>query len=260
MTSTFFEMLSPLPLNQEYDARRLVSLWAEIAPNTLPDRVGQHEPLKRRFSITDLGGLLAEWEYQVLFKRVSKPKLNSSVLMQYGPHRRHSSWAISIDDHQNVNLPSMLNLLEQASTEFSADLAFIHKPMKCDMEIGLASKSISHLSSAKDSISLFITAHLLRKYIPDIYWVTVFGKSYVDLFSRERLLSAPAYCVRELENGSVLMQLTEFPGEGGEGSDSYQSQKTRVKAHLNSDAFFVLDKGTNYKYSVPEFSWREPLH
>jgi hypothetical protein len=260
MTSTFFEILSPLPLNREYDARRLISLWAEIAPNTLPDRAGTHEPLKQKFSITDLGGLLAEWEYQVLFKRVSKPKLHSSVFMQYGPHRRHSSWTISIDDHQNLNLPSMLNLLERASAEFSADLAFIHKPMKCDIEIGLASKSISYLSSAKNSISLFVTTHLLRKYIPDIYWVTVFGKSYVDLFSRERLLSAPAYRARELENGSVLIQLTEFPSESGKGSDSYQSRKTLVKDHLNSDTFFDLNKGADYKYSVPDFSWREPLH
>jgi RHS repeat-associated protein len=260
MSSTFFEILSPLPLNREDDARRLISLWAEIAPNILPDRVGTHEPIKQKFSIVDLAGLLAGWEHQVLFKRVAEPKLHSSVFMQYGPHRRHSSWTISIDDRQNLNLLSMLNLLERASTEFSADLAFIHKPMKCDIEIGLASKSISYLSSAKNSISLFVTTHLLRKYIPDIYWVTVFGKSYVDLFSRERLLSAPVYRARELENGSILIQLTEFPSESIEEPNSYRTQKTLVKDHLNSDAFFDLKKGTDHKYSVPDFSWKEPLH
>jgi hypothetical protein len=39
MTATFFEILSPLPLNREEDARRLISLWAETAPNTSP--IGQ---------------------------------------------------------------------------------------------------------------------------------------------------------------------------------------------------------------------------
>jgi hypothetical protein len=153
----------------------------------------------------------------------------------------------------------VLNLLDRASTDFSSDFAFIHKPTKYDIEIGLASSSISYLSTAKRSISLFVTTQLLRKYIPDIYWVTVFGKPYVDLFSRERLLSAPAYQVRELENGSVLIQLTEFPGESGEGPNSYETRKALVKAHLNSDAFFDLSKGVDHKYFVPEFSWNYEL-
>jgi hypothetical protein len=259
MTSTFLEILSPLPLNRKEDARRLIGLWAELAPNILPDRAGTHEPLKQRFSIADLGGLLEGWEYQVLFERVSKPKSRSSVFMQYGPHRRHSSWAISIDDPQDVNLPNLLNLLGRASTEFSADFALIDKPTRQDIEIGLASCSISYLSTAKTKVSLFVTTHLLRKYVPDIYWVTVFGKPYVDLFSRERLLSTPAHCVRELENGSVFIQLTEFPGESGEGPNSYQARKALAKNHLNSDAFFDPGKGVDYRYFVPEFSWLESL-
>jgi hypothetical protein len=197
--------LSPLPLNREEDARRLISLWAETAPNTLPDRAGTHEPL-RQFSLTDLAGLLAEWEYHVLFKKVAKPKLHSSVFMQHGPYRKHSAWTISIDDRQNLNLAGMLNLLERAAPEFSADFAFLQRPTKFGIEIGLASKSISYLTAAKKSLSLFVTTHHLKKYIPDMYWVTIFGKPYVDFFSRERLLSAPAYRVKELDDGSVLLR------------------------------------------------------
>jgi hypothetical protein len=171
MTSTFFEILSPLPLNRKEDARRLIGLWAEIAPNILPDRAGTHEPLKRRFSIADLGGLLDGWEYQVLFKRVSKPKLHSSVFMQYGPHRRHSSWTISIDDPQNLNLPSVLNLLNRASTEFSADFAFIHKPTKYDIETGLASSSkkehqfICYHTSFEEVYPRYLLGDYIRKAV-----------------------------------------------------------------------------------------------
>lgn len=260
MTATFFEILSPLPLNREEDARRLIGLWTEVAPDILPDRAGTHEPLNQKFSIADLSDLLAQWEYQVLFKRVAKPKLHSSVFMQYGPHRKHSSWAISIDDHQTPNYPSILSLLERASTEFSADFSYVHKPMKCDIEIGLASKSMSYLSVAKTSVSLFVTTHLLRKYVPDIYWATVFGKPYVDLFSRERLLSSPAHHVRELENGSILIQLTESLDESSEGLNRYQARKKLVKDHLNPEAFFDPNKGIEHKYSVPDFCWSEPLH
>jgi hypothetical protein len=116
-----------------------------------------------------LAGLLAEWEYHVLFKKVAKPKLHSSVFMQHGPYRKHSAWTISIDDRQNLNLAGMLNLLERAAPEFSADFAFLQRPTKFDIEIGLASKSISYLTAAKKSLSLFVTTHHLKKYIPDMY-------------------------------------------------------------------------------------------
>jgi hypothetical protein len=257
MKPIFFEILSPHPLSRQEDARNLIRLWAEVAPDILPDRVGTYEPIKREFSVDDLSELLAEWENHVLFRRVAKPKLHSSIFMQYGPHRKHSSWTISVDDPNGLSLSSLQKLLEQASTDFSADFAFLHSPMTCDIEIGLASGSIAYLNSAKSRISLFVTTHLLARYIPDIYWVTLFGQPYVRLFSRERLLSAPAYRVHELGNGSVLMQLTEFLDESAEALDSYQACKILVKDHLSSDAFFDLKKGANHKYRVPEFVWRE---
>ncbi|MCC8963803.1 hypothetical protein H8A95_16150 [Bradyrhizobium sp. Pear76] len=255
MISTFFEILSPLPLNTEADARRLLGLWAEVAPNLLPDRAGTYEPLKQPFSITDTASLIARWEYQVLFKRVAKPKLQSSVFMQYGPHRQHSTWKISIDDGGHPNLLELLSLAERAATEFSADFGFVHRPTQNDLDIGLASSSIAYLSRAKSRVSLFVTTHLLKKYIPDIYWVTLFGKPYVDLFSRERLLSAPAYRVRELDNGSVLVQLTEHPVTSRELPKDYEARKKLVKEHLNPNAFFSVEKGLDFKYSAPDFRW-----
>jgi hypothetical protein len=62
---------------------------------------------------------------------------------------------------------------------------------------------------------------------------------------------------RLLDDGSVLLRLAEFPDEE---MSSYQVQKTLVKNHLNPNAFFDLNKGADYTYSVPDFSWREPLH
>jgi hypothetical protein len=257
MSAMYFEILSPEPLNREADARRIIDLWANLAPEILPDRVGSHEPLKQAFSTDDLRALLVDWENHVLFKRVAKPKLQSSIFMQYGPHKKHSSWTISVNDVANLDIDGLQNLLERASMEFSADFAFLHRPMRCDLEIGLASRSITYLNSARSSVSLFVTTHLLRKYVPDIYWVTVFGQPYVKLFSRERLLSAPAYRVSELDNGSVLVQLTESLDERDGISGEYQARKNLVKDHLNSDAFFDLNKGADHRYQIPDFVWKE---
>ena len=258
MTPIFFEILSPLPLNRKADAQKLFAVWAEAAPNTLPDRIGSHEPLRQEFSINNLEDALPVWEYHVLLKRVAKPKLTSSVFMQHGPHRRHSTWSIAMSDRKHVDMQSIEHLISTSAVEFSADFGFIHEPSDLDTEIGLATGSIAFLDVKRSTKNLFLTTHILKKYLPDIYWITVFGKPYVELFSRERLLSAPVFRVRELSNGSILMKL--FDDFNFCERDAYENRKQSVKKHLFENAFFDLSKGTSHEYTTSEFHWGEIMH
>ncbi|MBR1086705.1 hypothetical protein JQ621_04365 [Bradyrhizobium manausense] len=253
MTQLFFEILSPLPLTRRLDARKLFAVWRDAAPDTLPDRIGSHEPLRLDFSIDDLESAFSIWEYHVLLKRVAKPKLTSSIFMQYGPHRRHSTWSISVADRNHVDMRSMENLISASSVEFSADFGFVHSPNHFDIDVGLATETVAFLDAKRSKKSLFLTTHVLNKYLPDIYWITVFGKPYVDLFSRGRLLSAPAFQVRELSNGSILMKLFEDISSCEEMD--YEKRKREVKQHISASAFFDLSKATSYIYSAPEFFW-----
>ena len=107
--------------------------------------------------------------------------------------------------------------------------------------------------------NLFVVTHRLKKYLPDIYWMTVFGAPYVRLFSQELLLSAPAYQVQELENGSIAIQLTENLEDAANDEAAFEEIRDRVKNHLNSDAFYDVKKGINYQYRVPEFTWHPIL-
>ncbi|PCR90526.1 hypothetical protein [Natrinema ejinorense] len=51
-------------------------------------------------------------------------------------------------------------------------------------------------------------------------WVTVFGETFYDRFGgRERLLEAPAWNVRGLESGAVLVREQETPGSGRSDAD-----------------------------------------
>ncbi|MBB4372406.1 hypothetical protein GGD63_005214 [Bradyrhizobium sp. cir1] len=255
MTQLFFEILSPLPLTRRLDARKLFAVWRDAAPDTLPDRIGNHEPLRLDFSIADLETAFSIWEHHVLLKRVAKPKLTSSIFMQYGPHRKHSTWSISVSDRKHIDMRSMENLISASSVEFSADFGFIHSPNDFDIDVGLATESVAFLDTKRLRKSLFLTTHTIRKCLPDIYWITVFGKPYVDLFSRDRLLSAPAFQVQELGNGSILMKL--FEDIGSCEDFAYENRKKEVKRHISENAFFDLSKGTNYVYSTPKFLWGE---
>ena len=85
--------------------------------------------------------------------------------------------------------------------------------------------------------------------------MTVFGRPYVELFSRERLLSCPAYRVEELNSGSIVVQLTPELKDIAAEEAEFERVRQDARNHLNNDAFFDLAKGMDYRYRVPEFVW-----
>jgi hypothetical protein len=259
MSDVFFEILTPLPLSRRQDAHDLFTLWGHIAPGFFPDRYGGYEPLRQEFSIAQLDEALKWWEHQFLLKRVASPKLESSIFMQYGPHRTHSSWKISLKKVREFDQRVFCNLLENSAGAYMADFGFIHKITESEIERGRENQSIAFLNSAHTQKTLFVTTHMLRKSIPDVYWMTIFGAPYVQLFSRDRLLSVPAYRVQELDNGSVLVQLTENLVDAAADEVAFEDIRSRVKYHLNSDAFYDPKKGMNHQYQVPEFTWHPIL-
>src|SRR5262245_18852044 len=208
MSDVFFEILTPLPLNRQQDARQLFQLWADNAFDFLPDRWGLYEPLRHRFSLSDLDEAIRTWEFAYHVKRVASPKLTSNIFMQYGPHRDHSTWTITLRNVKDFEQAAFCRLLECAAAVLSADLGFIHEITEAEIPRGRANESIGYLNTAHTQKNLFLVTHDLRKWLPDIYWMTVFGRPYVELFSRERLLSCPAHSVKELDSGSIVIQLT----------------------------------------------------
>jgi hypothetical protein len=259
MSDVHFQILTPLPLSRRQDAHGLFRTWADIAPGFFPDRYGSNEPLRREFSLARLDEALKEWEYHYLLKRTAPPKLESNIFMQYGPHRTHSTWKISLKNINEFNQETFQKLLKTSAITFAADFGFIHRLTKIEIERGAQNQSITFLNSAHTRKSLFVTTKMLRRAIPDIYWMTVFGSPYVRLFSRERLLSAPAYRVQELKNGAISIQLTEDVADTAKDELAFEKIRSRVKDHLSCNAFFDEKKPAGNQYEVPEFTWPQLL-
>lgn len=255
MSDVFFQILSPLPLNRYQDARKLFQLWADNAFHFLPDRWGLYEPLRHHFSMSSLEEAIRTWELCYLVKRTTSPKLSGSISMQYGPHRDHAIWSISVKKVKDFEQSAFRQLLECAAGAFSADLGFIHKITDAEVPRGRATGSVSFVDAAHTEKDLYVVTHGLRKFLPDIYWMTVFGRPYVGLFSRERLLSCPAYCVKELDNGSIAVQLTPELKDITTEEAAFERARQEAREHLNNDAFFDPAKGLTYRYRVPEFVW-----
>lgn len=83
-----------------------------------------------------------------------------------------------------------------------------------------------------------ITSHDLKRGIPDIYWVTLFGRRYVDMFGRERLRAAPAAKAELLPGGSALLQASLRSGDVVEPGSSFAAVRERIIEHLGRDAFY----------------------
>ena len=260
MTDVFFQILSPLPLNRQQDARKLFQLWADNAFQFLPDRWGLYEPLRHHFSLTTLDEAIRTWEYMYIVKRVAAPKLSGTIFVQYGPHRKHSIWTICLRNLKDFEQSAFCRLLECAAVAFSADLGFIHRITNAETEKGRSIDTIGYLNKARTQKHLFVVTHHLQRWLPDIYWLTVFGRPYVELFSRERLLSCPAHRVTELDNGSIAIQLTPELKDTAADEAAFERARQDARNHLDSDAFFDPAKGLEYRYRVPEFVWGPISH
>ena len=260
MSDVFFQILSRMPLNRHQDARKLFQLWADRAFHFLPNRWGLHHPYRNPFSLSTLEEAIRTWEYTYHVRRTVSPKLSASIHMQYGPHRDHSIWTIVLNKLKDFEQPPFSDLLERAACAFAADFGFIHRITDEEMPRGRANGTISFLDTARTEKHLFLVTHDLNKYLPDIYWLTVFGRPYVQLFSRERLLSCPAYCVKELEDGSIVVQLTPELRDITSEEAAFERVRQEARNHLNNDAFFDLAKGLDYRYRVPEFVWDPIFH
>jgi hypothetical protein len=259
MSDTFFEILSPLPLDRQEDARKLFQLWAENAFQFLPDRWGLYEPLRHHFSMSSLDEAIRTWEFNFLVKRNASPKLQGYISMQYGPHRSHSVWSISLDG-KDFDQPAFCRLLDRSAAAFSADFGLIHTVIEADTSRGREHGSVSFLDMAKTEKSLYVASPMLKKCVPDIYWTTVFGRPYVKLFSRERLLSCPAHRTKELDSGAIVIQLTPELKDIAVEQAAFERVRQDARNHLNNDAFFDPAKGLDYQYRVPEFVWGPILH
>jgi len=255
MSDVFFQILSPLPLNRHQDARKLFQLWADNAAHFLPNRWGLYEPLRHHFSLSALDEAIRTWQLSYFVKRTADPRLSGSIFMQYGPHRDHATWTICLENINDFDQSAFCHLLECAAVAFSTDLGFIHKITGVEIPKGRVNDTVSFLNRAHTEKHLYVVTHDLRKFLPDIYWMTVFGRPYVELFSRERLLSCPAYSVKELDNDAIAIQLTPELKDIVTEEAAFERVRQDARNHLDSDAFFDLAKGMDYRYRVPEFVW-----
>jgi hypothetical protein len=92
----------------------------------------------------------------------------------------------------------------------------------------------------------------VRRSLPGLFWLNVFGPPYVDMIGRGTLSTAPATAARV--GSSVVVEL--YPSPGDWATASGRDARKRVLGHLGR-RFFYDRNAPNQETSAPDFGLPE---
>lgn len=225
-------LLTSRSLKSADDGRRLLRLWTELLPHYVPERFGNYEPIRLEFTPDDIDSVVKYWDWPFLAKR-RKPRMLGSVFMHIGKVPVHGSIKIELE-WKAIYQVEIVRFFKEVSAQFEAEFGFLHL--------------------TRTNEYLGVTTHDLRKNIPDLYWATILGKAYVELFGRDRIKSCPASYIEELSNDQSYVQLSDDVIDVEKKPQEIFQATNLVKKHLNSNAFFDPELGPGHAYAIPQFN------
>jgi hypothetical protein len=246
------EILSPLPLTNRSDGQDFLELWQTHLPELLPDRYGNWEPIDRKFDSNNIGTALDHWVRPFLTAK-KRPRSDASVFMRRGAFERLHAIVVFCNELGAAPQEHLLNFLAAASLRLKADFAYLHLTTEPELHLGRANNTAIKLNKQGTSFMFSVPSVDLQRRIPDLYWATVLGAPYLNLFGNERVLSSPAYSSVRLSDNAVLLQLTEKLADVEQNYEAFCHVRSDVKTHLGKDAFFSPAKEYSHFYRVPEF-------
>ena len=275
-----FQLCIPQTLEGSEPLIEFVQHYCDTLPDYLPEKWGRSEPYKDIFDPNNLIvlpskaqslGFLDEaqrkrlrtdadykaelyrnarvsWE-QFGWKRISKPKMLGSFSPIYRGEvgTVHAGTSITADLTAPMQA-ALLHYMQVASVRYGADFAFMDSYHEAYRDFGVANDSATYGS-------FYLTTHTLRRWLPDVFWGTVFGAPYVRLIGKQKLLTAPAYKVQELGDEMVYVQLSESLSDVHNDFAAMQQRRAKVKAHLDNNIFFNPDMPEGHLYNTPQFEF-----
>jgi hypothetical protein len=258
MNEIGFDVVARRPLS-EMDWRSVLRLQCGY-PFLVPERYGFNEPLENEFDIVELEEAVAKcWANPLSIKSIvwhnRKTGWEGDIGFRYSPMRSYGPVAMWHRlGNKEREFGYLSSYLQNVSLHLDCLFSFVH--LLAEPEIPRweqdAARVVSCLSTKKQFYSLGITPMLLRHWLPDLFWGNVFGKPYVEMFGRERLLSAPAYLVKEIAPNMIYLQLSESITDMHTKFSQVDATRSKVKEHLKLDAFWRADASHDHRYVVPQ--------
>jgi len=259
------------------DGRYFLQRFMHYFPNHVPEKCGDVEPLKHVFDEGDLNHVLQFWgPWAFIAERKTHPTslldIDEALSSPYTPHRKIAAY-LQFEQNEREGHFALSEFVYEVSNAFGAVYAAAHISTKVEAQ-QFARKNLEFIEEHPERSSEFairglkrvlenpsglmttlhdIRTKKLRTYIPNLFWLSVFGPPYVKLFGEESILGAPANEVRKLPYGGIGVTLTEGIDENLESLQDFESMRDRAKRHLDSNAFFDKSLPRTHIYNAPDF-------
>ena len=244
-------------------------------PKNIPQKYGVAEPLRMTFDANCLDAAIQEWG-KLHFMAEAR---NMSLHVNFGPPSikkpRHSSVTLNVRCEVN-EIENVVALVREIATSCRVDYAVAHILTRAELSDRLAEigkrpskwpsppveQTLQRLGDKErrkgfaavlwelDLINIHTVQ--LRQCLPDLYWLSVFGLPYTNMFGRERMLAAAAESVEELSYGGIMLRLTKDLLDSPESWRRFQAIRSRCKKDLDDGAFCGASESLN-AYRTPEF-------
>lgn len=249
------DILTTRSLELKSDFFEILNVLKEHSADLVTGRWGTVEPLEHSLSPDKLKEVVAVKNPPLIW-RSSKRQVEGSI------------WPGASDRHGTVTIRAggrnLASLLVELTTELSqfldADFAFLHLTSE-------AEKSDDERRHLWTTLHAGVSTHSLREGLPAPACLTIFGKPYIELLGRDKLLSIPIGKVRELSRRQVVLELIDVRNQAKMDYNWLVDAREQVMGFVGNDNFagaepvdrkFVPDFGldVNPKIARSRELWR----
>lgn len=128
-------------------------------------------------------------------------------------------------------------------------------PELADREVQRLRRRVEREGVSKVLSGMIIESLRIEKYLPDLFWMNIFGRPYIELFGRERLLSVPSFQLQELTNAFAL-KITEHLDDDAISWSVFKTARDQCRSDLDCNVFFDAAAPVGYHYRAPHFMFR----
>jgi hypothetical protein len=244
-----FSLMSLEDFQDNELATSVLSTINSFGNDFIPQKIDVYEPLKVKYDPDNLGNAIKLWlneknakrcvddfgeaAGQVLMAKKRGHKVEYMMTWHKGKEPQFNAFSVGVD---------IQYFTSDERLEYFLDM--------CKQLIRILNPVHGKLCNCK--YSDWGEPINLQVRLPDVLWVTLLGKPYIQMFGREKILSTPCYRVEELGEDLIWLQATKSVFE-----PVPQEVKNAIKEHLCKDAF-VWD-GKDYRHYkdgvVPDFDF-----
>ncbi|WP_027621702.1 hypothetical protein [Acetivibrio clariflavus] len=220
----------------------------------MPQKFDMYEPLKRKYDPNDISAVIDAWMEDEMNREVSKNEFAEGLLLMKSKSKSKASYMISWRKENIIHFNGFF---------FSVNIEYVKNENNFNKFLNLCKELVCLIEPVygkivNESIPGAFEPIDLEIRHPELHWMNFFGKPYIDLFGRDKLLSAPAYKVESIGDKVIAIQTTNNIFE-----PIPNDVREKIKRHLGENAFVWDGKQAlayrNKENLVPEFDFSEVL-